>query len=169
MLTRIVKDHFGLDLERFLDHVAAAADVSISPEDERRRADELVMTWDHVRALRRGGMDVQSHTRTHRVLQTLSREHLADELAGSKKQLEDVLEERVRSVSYPVGKPIRSTPYIRDAVAAAGYDLGFSNCSGVNHAWRIDPLDARRVPADASQSDAAFAAMIAIPYLGART
>jgi peptidoglycan/xylan/chitin deacetylase (PgdA/CDA1 family) len=164
-LTRIVKDHYALDLERFLDRVAAAADVSLSREEERRRVDALLMTWDHVRALRRGGMDVQSHTSTHRVMQTLPPAALARELAGSKRKLEDVLGERVRSISYPVGKPIGKTPHIRDAVREAGYELGFTNCTGVNHAWSFDPLDARRVSTDAAESEADFHAMIAVPYL----
>jgi peptidoglycan/xylan/chitin deacetylase (PgdA/CDA1 family) len=164
-LTRVIKDHYDLDLERFLECVATAAGVELSRDEERRRVDQLLMTWDHVRALRRAGMDVQSHTKTHRVLQTLAPAALSRELADSKKTLEGVLEERVRSISYPVGKPIRSTPHIRDAVRGAGYELGFSNCSGVNLAWKFDPFDARRVATDAAESDADFHAMIAVPYL----
>jgi peptidoglycan/xylan/chitin deacetylase (PgdA/CDA1 family) len=165
VLTRVVKDHYGLDLERFLAHVAEAAEVNLSPEEERRRVDALLMTWEHVRALRRGGMDVQSHTSTHRVLQTLSPESLAHELEGSRKVLEGVLDEPVRSISYPVGKPIRTTPHIREAVRAAGYELGFSYCSGVNHARSFDPLDVRRVSTDSAESEADFRAMIAVPHL----
>ena len=165
VLMRVIKDHYALDLERFLEGVAVATGVDLSRDEERRRVDELLMTWEHVRALRRAGMDVQSHTSTHRVLQTLAPEALAQELTSSKKTLEGVLDERVRSISYPVGKPIRSTPHIREAVREAGYELGFSNCSGVNHSWSFDPFDARRVATDAAESDADFHAMIALPYL----
>lgn len=164
-LLRVVKDHYALDLERFLEAIAAGADVNLTPEEERRRADDLLMTWDHVRALRRAGMNVQSHTSTHRVLGTLPRDALADELTSSRSRLEAVLEERVRSVSYPAGKPITSTPHIRDAVRDAGYELGFSNCSGVNHTWSFDPFDTRRMSADAAETEADFGAMLAVPYL----
>lgn len=164
-LVRVIKDHYALDLERFLEHVASAADVSLSREEERRRVDSLLMTWEHVRALRRGGMDVQSHTTTHRVLQTLPAEDLARELTGSKKMLEEIMGEPIRSISYPVGKPIHKTPHIREAVRAAGYELGYTNCTGVNHSWSFDPLDARRVSTDAAESEADFHAMIAVPYL----
>ena len=164
-LCRVVKDHYALDLERFLEQVATAADVNLTQEEERRRVDDLLMTWDHVRALRRAGMDVQSHTTTHRILQTLTREALAEELTSSKKTLESVLEEPVRCVSYPTGKPIRSTPHIRDAVRAAGYELGFSNCTGVNHSWKVDPFDVRRMSTDSAESVGDFGAMIAVPYL----
>lgn len=164
-LARIVKDDFGLDLERFLDGMTRAADVLLSREEERRRADALLMTWDHVRALRRGGMAIASHTSTHRVLQTLPRAALDWELATSKKKLEDVLGEPIRAISYPVGKAIGASRHIREAVAQAGYELGFSNCSGVNDAFRFDPLDARRVATDGAVSDADFHGMIAVPYL----
>lgn len=164
-LIRVVKDHYALDLERFLENLAAAADINLTQAEERRRVDDLLMTWDHVRALRRAGMDVQSHTTTHRVLQTLTPEALAEELTSSKATLESVLEERVRSVSYPAGKPISAIPHVRDAVRAAGYDLGFSNCTGVNHSWKVDPFDVRRMSTDAAETGADFGAMIAVPYL----
>ncbi len=162
---RVIKDRFALDLERFLEALAEAADVHLSREDERRRVDDLLMTWDEVRALRKGGMDVASHTSTHRVLQTLPPDRLAEELRTSRATLEDVLGEPVKAISYPVGKPLGRASHIKDAVRDAGYDLGFSNCSGVNHAWSFDPLDARRMPTDADTSDAHFRTVIAVPYL----
>src|SRR5262249_25015008 len=73
---RIVKDTYGLDLDRLLDELAAGAGVEWSRDLETRLANELLMTWDDIRALRQSGQDVQSHTRSHRVLQTLP----ADEL-----------------------------------------------------------------------------------------
>lgn len=164
-ILRTIKDHYALDLERFLEHVADAADVHLSAEEERRRADDLVMTWDHVRELRRAGMDVQSHTHTHCVLQTLPPTALADELTRSRATLEDVLGEPVRALAYPVGKRLGRTSHIRQAVADAGYEVGFSNCSGVNHAWSFDALDARRMSTDAEMTDGQFRAMIAMPYL----
>lgn len=162
---RTIKDSYALDLDRFLDGLAEAADVRLSREEERRRVDELLMTWDHVRELRAAGMDVQSHTHTHRVLQTLPPERLADELTTSRKKLEDVLGERIRAVSYPVGKRLVRGSHIRRAVEDAGYEIGFSNCSGVNHPWSFDRFDARRMGTDADMTDGQFRAMIAMPYL----
>lgn len=165
LVLRTIKDQFALDLDRFLEHVSTAADVDLSQAEQRRRADSLLMTWDHVRALRRAGMDVQSHTSTHRVLQTLSPSALAHELSASREMLEEVLGERVSCVSYPVGTPIGAAPHIREAVRAAGYELGFSNCTGVNHAWHFDPLDTRRMPADTAESATHLESLLAVPYL----
>lgn len=164
-LLRIVKDHHGLDLERYLEELAAACDVSLSREEERAVADRMLMTWDHVRAMRAAGMDVQSHTCTHRVLQTLGDEQLEKELALSKEILQGQLKEAIRAISYPVGKPLRFTPGIRNAVRRAGYELGFSNATGVNHRWDFDPLDAKRISLDSDLSDSLFHAMMALPYL----
>lgn len=162
---RIVKDHHGLDLPRFLDALCASCGVTLSVADERRLADAMLMTWDHVKKLRAAGMDVQSHTSTHRVLQTLPEEKLAGELGGSREVLEGILGEKVRAISYPVGKPMRFTPGIRNAVRKAGYELGFSNGTGVNHRWDFDPLDAKRISLDAGLSDSFFHSMLALPYL----
>jgi peptidoglycan/xylan/chitin deacetylase (PgdA/CDA1 family) len=162
---RIIKDVRLLDLDRFLGELQRAAGFALDAAEQRRIADETVMTWDQVAALRRAGMGVQSHTRTHRVLQTLEPAALDDELRGSRRALENVLGEPVRAVSYPVGRPLRASPAVRDAVRRAGYELGFSNGTGVSAASRLDPLDVRRVSLDVSISDPFFRTMLALPWL----
>jgi peptidoglycan/xylan/chitin deacetylase (PgdA/CDA1 family) len=162
---RIIKDRRGLSLERFLGELQRATGVALSAADERKLAERTVMTWEQVVALRRAGMDVQSHTSTHRVLQTLTSAELERELRGSRSVLEDVLGEPIRAISYPVGKPLRTAPSVRRAVRDAGYELGFSNGTGVNVAPLVDPLDVRRVSLDADLSDGFFRAMLALPWL----
>ncbi len=167
-LLRIVKDCYGLDLDRFLAELASAAGVTFTRDEERAMTDKLLMTWDHVRALRSAGMDVQSHTSTHRVLQTIDEATIERELVESRAVLEGVLGEPVRAISYPVGKSLSLSPAIRTAVKKAGYELGFSNASGTNHRWDFDPLDARRLAIDIDDSDAYFHAMLAMPYIVSR-
>lgn len=98
-----------LDVARLLDELGDAAGVPWTREMDRDVANRLIMTWDHVRALRRAGMGVQSHTRTHRVLQTLRPDELEDELGGSRSDLERALGESIRAVAYPVGFPLART------------------------------------------------------------
>jgi len=164
-LTRLVKDETDLDLERFIDGLFEACDASPAAEEERLLAEALLMTWDDLRALQDGGMSVQSHTRTHRTLQTLPLARLRDELGGSREVLERELGQRVKAIAYPVGKRLGSAPQIRDAVRSAGYELGFSNDSGVNNAWTFDRLDARRLSLDVDLPEAHFLAMLALPWL----
>jgi peptidoglycan/xylan/chitin deacetylase (PgdA/CDA1 family) len=162
---RIVKDRSGLDLERFVGGLERAAGATLGAAEERRIADAVVMRWEHVAALRRAGMDVQSHTCSHRVLQTLGPAELRHELRASRAALERALGERVRAVSYPVGASVAASSAIKRIVREEGYELGFSNGTGVNRAATLDPLDVKRISLDIRLSDAFFRAMLAIPWL----
>lgn len=172
-LTDLVKDSPGLDLERFLDELGAAFGVPWSRELEAQCADDLIMTWDQVRALVRAGMDVESHGRHHRVLQTLEGAALDDELRGSRLDLEARLGRPCRAIAYPVGRQVARDARVREALTAAGYRIGLSNVSGVNRLWPavfggdtpIDPFDVRRLATDRTMSDAMFLTQIAVPQL----
>jgi peptidoglycan/xylan/chitin deacetylase (PgdA/CDA1 family) len=164
-LLRTVKRTVGLDLERFLDEVTRAAGVAWSAQRERRLADELLMSWDQIRTLEREGMAVQSHTRTHRILQTLTPESLVDELAGSRDDLERELGHRIDTISYPAGHVIGDRDDLRAALLAAGYTLGFTNTTGaqpVRGAY-IDRLNFCRMGVDAHLPGPLFRAMLAMP------
>jgi peptidoglycan/xylan/chitin deacetylase (PgdA/CDA1 family) len=172
-LTDLIKDTYGLDLERFLRELAVALDVEWTSQLEARYADDLIMTWDQIRALARAGMDVESHSRHHRVLQTLDAATLADDLRGSREDLETQLGRPVRVLAYPVGRGVNGERHIRDALSAAGYRIGMSNKTGVNRWWPpalrgivpIDPFDVRRLATDRSISDAMFLTQVAVPRL----
>ncbi len=173
ILTDLVKNTPNLDVSRFLDELAKAFGVEWSDELEATHANDLIMSWDQVRALSRAGMDVESHTRWHRVLQTLDDEQLKLELAGSKADLEMQLGRPVRAVAYPVGRRISHVTRIRDAVVAAGYRIGLTNASGATRIWPqplagmmpTDSFDVRRLSTDRSMSDAMYFTQIAVPRL----
>lgn len=134
-----------LDLERFLTELSVATGVPWTRELEREFSERLLMTWDQVRALRAAGMDVQSHTRSHRILQTLSQAELDWELGGSSRDLLRELGEVPRAVAYPVGRPLSSTSPIRGALRRAGYQVGLTNGTGPTPMWSPrDPYDIRR-------------------------
>lgn len=162
---RAIKDRPGLDIEAFLRGLGEACKVDWTSELERELADRLICTWDDLRTLRAAGMDIQSHTRTHRVMQTLGPKETADELQGSREDLEAVLREPVRALAYPTGRPV--DPGITTAVRAAGYELAFENAGGVNARFRTpDPLRLRRVPMVPGRSAATFESVVALPFLG---
>jgi peptidoglycan/xylan/chitin deacetylase (PgdA/CDA1 family) len=172
-LAAVVKDTSGLELERFLDELARAFDVEWTPEMERGHANDVVMTWDDVRALAAAGMDVESHSRRHRVLQTLDPIALEDELSGSRRDLEAQLGRPVQAIAYPVGRRIAHLTPIRRAVEAAGYKIGFTNMSGASRIWPgtlgklipTDRFDVARLATDRTMSDAMFFTQIAVPRL----
>jgi peptidoglycan/xylan/chitin deacetylase (PgdA/CDA1 family) len=163
---RVVKTHPALDVERFLVGLANAAEVHWSPALERSFADRLLMTWDHARALRAAGMDVESHTRTHPVLQTLMPGELRAELAGSRDDLQRELGVAPRALAYPVGNPLVSTSPIRRALRETGYQIGLSNCTGANPLNQpVDRYNIRRQSVGMSLSEDYLLALLALPAL----
>jgi peptidoglycan/xylan/chitin deacetylase (PgdA/CDA1 family) len=172
-LTRVIKDTQHLDLDRYLEGLGRALGVEWNRQSETDAADSLIMTWDHVRALARAGMDVESHGRRHRALQTLDAGTLESELAGSRQDLEEQLGRPVRAIAYPVGHRVIGRQHICDALASAGYQVGLSNKTGVNR-WLppslrglapIDRFDVRRLATDREISDAMFLTQLALPQL----
>ncbi len=172
-LAALVKDTRGLELERFLTGLAEAFGVEWDAERERGHANNLVMTWDQVRELAKQGMDIESHSRRHRVLQTLDPQALDDELAGSRRELEAQLGRPVQAIAYPVGRRISHLAPIRQAVEAAGYKVGFTNMSGASRIWPgklgkmipTDRFDVARFATDRTMSDAMFLTQIAVPRI----
>jgi peptidoglycan/xylan/chitin deacetylase (PgdA/CDA1 family) len=163
----IVKTERRLDLWRFLEHLAEQSGVHVDPAEERAIVEQTLMTWSDVEKLVAAGMDVGSHTRTHRVLDTLSDEDLESELAGSRGELADVLGHASTSIAYPVGYPIE--PRVRRALVRAGYRLGFTNQTGAS--WtgaRVDPFAVRRMSMSRAQAHSMFRAFVALPPLAPR-
>jgi peptidoglycan/xylan/chitin deacetylase (PgdA/CDA1 family) len=162
---RVIKHCYDLDLDRFLEELAAAADVSLDRRHERALADEMLMTWDEIRAMHAAGMGIQSHTITHRVLDTLPERRLRDELGGAREILEGKLHAPVCAIAYPVTLTMRHHPTLRRAIKDSGYELGFADGNGVNFRREFDPLEIKRLAPEVGLSHAHFSAMLAVPYL----
>jgi len=82
---------------------------------------ERLVSMDDVRRIAAEGHDVQSHTRTHRDLNSLPVADALTELAESRVELERVLGTAVDVVAYPWGNPSRR---VRDLARQAGYAAG---------------------------------------------
>lgn len=89
------------------------------------------------------GQEIGSHGVRHRQLTKLSRADAREEIAGSKKKLEDLLGRPVRHFCYPYG---RWNPALAEMVAEAGYATACTMEFGVNEpgasSWslrRINP------------------------------
>lgn len=165
-LVKLVKNTKDLDLARFLGELAVAAAVPWDAAVERALADELIMTWDEVRAMRAAGMTIESHTRDHRVLETMPPAALAEDLAGARADLAREVGVDSRAIAYPVGRTIARYPAVKAAVADAGYRLGFTNASGkldVRRPAGLDRLNLARVAVDRDLTDALFFAQLAAP------
>jgi peptidoglycan/xylan/chitin deacetylase (PgdA/CDA1 family) len=165
-LLRFVKACPPFDLEQLLCELSVATGVAWTRELEREFADRLLMTWDDVRALKRAGMDVGSHTRTHRILQTLPAAELRAELEGSRRDLQEQLGEAPRALAYPIGRPLPRASPIRAAVQAAGYEIGLTNGTGPTQTWgKRDPFDIRRQTVARDLGTSFLLSILALPPL----
>jgi peptidoglycan/xylan/chitin deacetylase (PgdA/CDA1 family) len=111
-------------------------------------------------------MDIGSHTRSHRILQTLAAEDLESELRGSREILEERTERPVRAIAYPVGYPVLDRPDILRALATSGYEIGFSAHTGVSMTIaRPSRWDVRRLATDVEHTEDYFRATVVLPAL----
>jgi peptidoglycan/xylan/chitin deacetylase (PgdA/CDA1 family) len=83
-----------------------------------------LMNWSEVEEWLRAGMDIGSHSRTHRDLTSLGAAELRHEVESSRALLEDRLGRPMSSFAYPFN---RFGPRELDTVAAAGYECA---CAG---------------------------------------
>ena len=102
----------------------------------------LYLTKDDVKVLSElPGVTIGSHGKTHTKLTTCSHSVLKDELFTGKHYLEDLLGQKVVSLSYPHGDVDQR---VRDVAMDAGYELGTTSRVDINKANQ-DPLLLNRV------------------------
>jgi peptidoglycan/xylan/chitin deacetylase (PgdA/CDA1 family) len=108
-----------------------------------------VMTWEDILELDRDGtLRFEAHSLTHPDLRTLETAAANEEIAGSKRELENRLGRVVRAFSYPSGLFGERE---RNIVAEAGYRIGVSCEPGVNER-STDRFALRRRQVDARDS-----------------
>jgi len=83
------------------------------------------LDWAQIAEMHRGGITIGSHTKHHVSLPAESAETVADELEGSKRDIEERLGEPVTHFAYPGGQ---FTAPVIDAVAQAGYRFAYTAC-----------------------------------------
>jgi tetratricopeptide (TPR) repeat protein len=94
--------------------------------------DQELLTWNHAREMMQNGMEIGSHTHTHRVLTTLDQSEIREEMYLSRIILERELGEPVVSISFPVGEPQLVSMETETLTRECGYSIGFTTNSGVN-------------------------------------
>lgn len=76
---------------------------------------------DEIRDLHNMGMEIGSHTMSHRMLTEIPRGEIPRELIESKKRLDDILGTPIQAISYPLGY---YNAAVLEAWRNAGYTLG---------------------------------------------
>ncbi len=63
-----------------------------------------LLDWDEIIEMKKYGIDIQSHTKNHPDLTSLSMKGIKEEITGSKKEIEERLGNRVELFCYPYGR-----------------------------------------------------------------
>lgn len=78
------------------------------------------MSGEQIKALDDAGMGIGSHGKTHHYLSDLADNEIQDELSESKVMLENIIDKKIRAISYPGGRQNKITDNI---VVHSGYDI----------------------------------------------
>jgi peptidoglycan/xylan/chitin deacetylase (PgdA/CDA1 family) len=149
----------------FLQFVAAATGSGRCPRSE---AADLWMTWDMVREMRRGGMDIGGHTVSHPILARLSREGQQHEINASKERIESELGEPIEAFSYPVGAPDCFNATTFDCLERAGYRFAFSFHGGFTTVGEAQRFDIPRFPISPGLTTTRLQALLTLPQVFAK-
>lgn len=101
-----------------------------------------LMDWKTIKEISRNGVQIGSHAKTHPQLTTLSGNMLKEELIGSKRELEEHLNQTIEHFCYPYGD---CNARVREEVGKTGFRYAVTTQRG--HVERgYDPHALRRIP-----------------------
>jgi peptidoglycan/xylan/chitin deacetylase (PgdA/CDA1 family) len=125
----------GVGADKVAD-IRANLKVSV-PQDQ---IETLTLSWDDAREMAANGMDIGSHSHTHRILSHLSVDEQKDELRRSKDALEQELSAPVTSIAYPVGAIDSFTHDTEEIARSCGYQVGFSFIPGYQLSTPVESI-----------------------------
>ena len=124
--------------------------------DNAGEGERPMLSWHQIQELELSGVECGAHTRRHPELDTLSLDRARDEIAGSKRALENQLGRPITSFAYPHG-------YHTAAVKNIVRQVGFTSACAVKHALsspQDDLFALSRVVVDADTDMALFEGLL---------
>jgi peptidoglycan/xylan/chitin deacetylase (PgdA/CDA1 family) len=88
-----------------------------------------LLSWEQICEMSQNGIQFGAHSRTHPNLVELSTEQMREEIAGSKTDLENVLQQPIVAFAYPFGE---WNDLVQSVTRESGFQSGFSALSGLN-------------------------------------
>ncbi len=122
----------GRDRLRVIDEVVSKLGVS----EDSAAGEDLMLTWDQIRAMQKSGIAFGSHTVTHPILSVLSVEEARAEIQQSKSIIEKELGTPISSFAYPNGSKKDYSDEIVEIVQEAGYSCAVTTIFGTNDSAR---------------------------------
>lgn len=123
------------------------------------------MTWDQIREMHTAGIEFGSHTITHPILSQLDDKALEYELAVSKQQIEQELDNPISVLAYPVGEITAFDERVIQAAQSTGYRLGISYIKGVNRLDKLDHFSLYRQHVESYTSKYFFTGLLSLPEI----
>ncbi len=96
----------------------------------QKESQNLFMTWPQIKEMSDNGMEIGSHTITHRILSQLSIQEQQTEISHSKAIIERNINKTVSSLAYPVGRYHCYDIESEKAAEKYGYKVAFNNEAG---------------------------------------
>lgn len=149
----------------FLDALGEAAGTGRVPKS---LANDLWMSWDHVREMRASGMTIGAHTINHPILSRLSAQDQLAEVKGSRDRIAQEIGETPRLFAYPVGKPYTFNEHTHAALKQANFSYAFSFYGGHQPFAPVNRFDVRRATINRGVTLPIFQAKVALPSIFAR-
>ncbi len=125
--------------------------------DEERPA---YLTWEMVREMHDGGMDIESHGRNHVSLKGKENDYLVWQALGSLETIEYEIGKRPRFISYPAGEYDQATI---DIFRSANYWAGLTTQQGATHSMDA-PFEWKRVRVRGSTTPDDLANLLALDW-----
>ena len=162
---RLGKFYPTVALERragLLNHLAEATGTG---RCDPSAANDLWMTWDMVREMRRGGMSFGGHTVNHVELSRLSLQDQIDEIRGSTRRIEEELGEPPKVFSYPFGQATSFNADTRTALHECGQQFAYTYHGGYQTHGDWDTHDLKRFAVETFKSRDLVEATVTIPQV----
>lgn len=122
---------------------------------------QLFMNWQQLKEMQQQGMSIGSHTCSHNILSHLSEQQQLQELTRSKQLLEQVLQQPVRTIAYPVGGFDCYSKATCELAQQAGYEFAFTFTNRLNRLTSLQPYAISRLGIDDAMSAPAIRRKIA--------
>ena len=126
-----------------------------------------MLDWEQVRAMHHGGVDFGAHTMTHPVVSRLESTDFPEELARSKRLLENGLDAAIEDFAYPFGKLSDLSSAAEKFLAKCSYRSAATTIEGYNSPG-ANPFGLRRMQIGDGRSLANFSFDICRMFLNSQ-
>lgn len=180
----VSKDHYSLPLATAIEQAHAGAvlieALKSLPNKERQEAQARIirslsvtlpsdpppkwepLAWEEARRLSRENVEFGAHTRTHPILSSIQdKDEMHEEIAGSKRRLEQELGAPILHFCYPNGRTSDIGPEVLQHTRACGFQTGVTTERGMNRLSEAKSLALRRIGVDPEMPDDYFAELLA--------